>query len=262
MTQRELEKLLKSPEVLKELEQGLFGDPILWASPAELKAAKNAEELMSQKRREIREGVEKRLLERETAEERRATLPRRAGKGALQWTAAAFCVAVLACYIALYPPNASLATSYDEKVARKVEGHVIIESIETPPNVLRSVGMQISGVDGFEMYSYGSIEEYIEKTGKDPVLVTGGYDKIVNISDELDPSRGYTLMIAYELASGEYISTSQFYADDAREMIFADGYERTVLDGKTMHCRVEDDSTSVGGSVRLSEDCIFYISMP
>ncbi len=262
MTQRELEKLLKNPEVLQELERGLFGDPLLWASPAELKAAKSAEELLRQKQLQIKEQATRRVMQEGVVQARQAVPMRRAYKRALQWSVAAACVAVLACYIALYPQNASLATSYDEKVARKEEGCVIIESVETPPNVLKSSGMQISGVNGFEMYAYTSIDEYIEKTGRDPVLLTGGYEKVVTISDELDPNRGYTLMIAYELPSGQYISTSQFYADDAKEMIFPDGYERTVLNGRTMHCRVEDDSTSVGGSVRLSEDCIFYISMP
>lgn len=261
MTQRELEKLLKNPEVLRELEQGLFGDPALWASPAELQAAQSAEEFLARKRLQIKEQVMRRMTE--TGEERRAIPPRRTGKRALQWSVAAACVAVLACYIAFYPQNKSLATSYDEKVLRKAEGCVIIESVEeAQPDGQNYSGMRVSGADGFEMYSYSSIDEYIEKTGREPVLLTGGYEKIVSIFGELDPNRGYTLMVDYELPGERYISTSQFYAEDAKEMIFPDGYERTVLGGKTMHCRVEDDSTSVWGSVRLSKDCIFFISMP
>ncbi|HWR23837.1 MAG TPA: hypothetical protein VN366_10235 [Feifaniaceae bacterium] len=263
MTQRELEKLLKNPEVLQELEQSLFGDPLLWAPPEEVEAAKSAEELLKQKRLQIKEQAARRVMQEGVAQARRAAPRGHAHRQALQWAAAAVGVAALVCYIAFYPQNASLATSYDEKVARKEEnGCVIIESVETPPNVLKSCGMRISGVDGFEMYSYGSIDEYIEKTGRDPVLVTGGYERIAHISDELDPDLGYTLMIAYELPGDRYISTSQFYADDAKEIIFPDGYERTVLNGKTMHCRVEDDSTSTNGSVRLSGGCVFYISVP
>ena len=262
MTQRELEKLLKKPEVLQELERGLFGDPLLWAPPAEVKAARSADELLRQKRLQVKEQAARRAIQEGMAQAMQAVPMRRVYKRALQWSVAAACVAVLACYIVLFPKEESLATSYDEKVVRKEEGCVIIESVETPPNVLKSSGMQISGVDGFEMYSYMSIDEYIEKTGRDPVLLTGGYEKIVNISDELDPNRGYTLMIAYELPGDRYISTSQFYADDAKEVIFPDGYERTALNGRTMHCRVEDDSTSTSASVRLSDNCIFYMFLP
>ena len=260
MTQRELEKLIKTPEVLQELEQGLFGDPLLWASPEELKAAKSAEELLVQKRLHIKERVTRRVME--TAEEWQETAPRRMGKRALQWSVAAACVAILACYIALYPQHKSLATSYDEKVARKVEGRVIIDSVETPPNVLRSVEKHYSGVDGYEMYSYTSIDEYIKKTGRDPVLLTGGYEKIVSIYDELDPTRGYILMIAYELPGDRYISTTQSYQIGEKQIILADSFEREVLDGRTMNCSVSDDSTSTWGTVRLSSDCIFYISVP
>lgn len=257
MTQRELEKLLKSPEVLRELEQGLFGDPALWASAEELQAAQSAEELLERKRMQIKEQVMRRLTQ--TGEERRAMPPRRMGRRALQWSVAAACVALFGCYIAFYPQAKSLATAHEERVARKVEGHLIIEGAE---DAKENTGMRVSGVDGFEMYSYNNIDEYIQKTGRDPVLLTGGYERIASISDELDPNHGYTLMIAYELTSGEYISTSQLYSQKHHETIFADSFERVVLGDKTMFCRVEDDSSGTYGLVRLSDDCTFFLYVP
>lgn len=263
MTQRELEKLLKRPEVLQELERSLFGDPALWLSPEELGAEGCAEEQKSQKQSQLKAQVERRVLaaENETAYK---TPRRRLGTRALQWSAAAACVALFGCYIAFYPQAKSLATAHDERVARKVEGHLIIEDAgdAQQENGLKSTGMRVSGVDGFEMYSYDSIDEYIKKTGRDPVLLTGGYKKIVSISDELDPGRGYTLMIAYELESGEYISTSQLYSETIEETIFADSYERTILGGKTMFCRVEDDSSGTYGLARLANDCTFFLFVP
>ncbi len=264
MTQRELEKLLRRPEVLQELEQSLFGDPALWASQDDRNSAKGPEGISAQKNLQIRNEVTQRVMRPEPSESRAIAPRRRYGNRALQWTAAAACVALFVCYIAFYPQAKSLATSYEERVARKVEGHVIIESAEdaNPDNGETSTGMRVSGVDGFEMYSYENIDEYMQKTGRDPVLVTGGYEKIVSIMDELDPDRGYTLMIAYELKSGEYISTSQFYAKEIEERIFADSYERTVLGDKTMFCRVEDDNSYTYGTVRLADDCTFSLFVP
>ncbi len=263
MTQRELEKLLKRPEVLQELEQSLFGDPALWLSPEELGEGGCAEEQKRQKQSRLKAQVMRRALAAPPEEAYKA--PRRCmGARALQWSATAACVALLGCYIAFYPQAKSLATAHDERVARKVEGHVIIEDAgdAQQENGLKSMGMRVSGVDGFEMYSYDSIDEYIKKTGRDPVLLTGGYEKIVSISDELDPDRGYTLMVAYELESGEYISTSQLYSETIEETIFADSYERTILDGKTMFCRVEDDSSGTYGLARLASDCSFFLYVP
>ncbi len=263
MTQRELEKLLKRPEVLQELEQSLFGDPALWLSPEKLKTQGCAEEQVRQKQDRIKESVMCRVLAAQN--EAAYRIPhRRMGTRALQWSAAAACVMLLGCYIAFYPQAKSLATAHDERMARKVEGHVIIEDAgdAQPQNGLKSTGMRVSGVDGFEMYSYDSIDEYIKKTGRDPVLLTGRYKKIVSISDELDPERGYTLMVAYELSSGAYISTSQLYSETIEDTIFADSYERTILGDKTMFCRVEDDSTGTYGLARLANDCSFFLYVP
>ena len=263
MTQRELEKLLKRPEVLQELEQSLFGDPVLWLSPEEIEAGGCAEEQKRQKERLLKAQVMRRVFDAQQETAYKAPR-RRMGTRALQWSAAAACVMLLGCYIAFYPQAKSLATAHGERVARKVEGHVIIEEAvdEQPQNGLKYTGMRVSGVDGFEMHSYDSIGEYIEKTGRDPVLLTGGYEKIVSISDELDPDRGYTLMVAHELSSGAYISTSQFYSETIEDTIFADSYERTILGDKTMFCRVEDDSTGTYGLARLAADCSLFLYVP
>jgi|GEM_PF-6127642 len=260
MKKRELIELLRDPSVLRDLEHGLVGDPALWMKEGEA----GAQDPKAQKA-EIQADLKRRVLAR--AQAQAPCTPRRAyprtRARALRYIAAALVLAlILVGFFTLVPQGRTLASSLGNLIARKVTGHVIIESVDgqTPPGVLKSSGMKVSGVDGFEMHSYFSVDEYIEKTGRHPVVLTGGYDTIEMITDETDPEAGYTLMIAYAAPGGGYISTSQVW-QGVRPEILPDSFEREALGG-TMYCEVTEDSMFTCGWVRLSDECVFHIAAP
>lgn len=259
MTDRELENLLREPDTLHELERAV-GDPSLWlgedAGLSEQDRLARKQELQHQ----IREAAFARLNEQPRRGER-TPLPRRA----LRYFAAAAAIVLLllAGVFALLPQGKAMAAALGELISRKVTGHVVVESAGSPPpGVVQSSGMRISGVDGFEMNAYQSLDEYIQKTGLHPVVLTGGYRTLEQITDETDPEAGsYTLMIVYTTPDGGYITTNQVWKKNATPYIVPNSFERQAL-GLTFYCNVSEDSMFTSGSALLAEDCVFHLTAP
>ena len=262
MTEKELENLLRDPAVRHDLGR-VVGDPLLWLEQDKL--PQNEEERLSLAG-EIKGQLKARVLEKlaEDAPRVQQRMLRRHGHMARYVLTAAAAVALLfTAFFMLLPQGRTMASALGALVTRKVTGHVVVESAgDPPPGVIKSSGMRISGVDGYEMNAYQSLDEYIQKTGRRPVVLTGGYRTVEQISDETDPETGsYTLMIVYVAPNGGYITTNQVWKKDAAPYIVPNSFERQTL-GKTMYCTVDEDSTFTTGSMQLAQDCVFYLAVP
>lgn len=252
-----MEKLLKDAAVQQEMEHGLLGDPGLWLTDEEMANldAGQLERRAAERKAELKRRVLVRLAAEDSGVQPRERLkwPRPSYR-LRSAVIVAICVLVIAAFFTLEPAGRTMATSFFNMVARKVTGHIVIENVgEAPPNVVKPVKTKISGVDGYRIDSFMDFGEMMEKTGLDPVVLTSGYDSILDIMGETEPGWGYELVVSYALPGEDrYITTTQHWEGDMDLEFPPNSDTCTILGGTEIHCSVTDDDAYTVGVARLS----------
>ncbi len=251
MTQRDLKKMLQDPSLRREVEQGLFSDPKLWLSEEEQSLSAGEQTALKQQRKaELRERVMQRVQEADELSDRRYWRMSRVPRVI---SVAAACVAVILLVFTAVPMGTTTAANFFSKIVRKVAGYVVIDSDgEAPPNVVKPDETKISGVDGFTFVRCQTLAALMEKSGLNPVLLTTGYTAIADIAYEAQEGEYQEIIIAYELADGGFMNTSQRWEKGihAEKSIMSE--KRKILDGITAYTQMSGDGYKMTAEVESS----------
>lgn len=256
MTQRDLKKLLQDPSLRREVEQGLFSDPKIWLSEEEQSLGDRERAILKQQRKaQLRDRVMERVQEGSKLPSKKFKRMSRVPRAV---SVAAACVAVLLLFFAVVPMGTTTAANFFSKIVRKVAGYVVIESDgEAPPNVVKPDESKISGVDGFTFVQCQTLAALMEKSGLDPVVLTTGYAAIANIAYEAQEGEYQEIIIAYELAGGGFMNTSQHWEKGihAEKPIISE--KREILNGITAYTGHDNDGYEATADIESSRFSIF-----
>ena len=258
MTQRDLRKLLQDPSLRREVEQGLFSDPKIWLSEEEQSLGDREQAMLKQRRKaQLRDRVMERIQEGSKLSGKKLKRMSRVPRAV---SVAAACVAALLLFFTVAPMGTTTAANFFSKIVRKVTGYVVIESDgEAPPNVVKPDENKISGVDGFTFVQCQTLSALMEKSGLDPVVLTTGYTAIANVAYEAQEGEYQEIIIAYELADGGFMNTSQRWEKGihAEKPIMSE--KREILNGITAYTGMDDDGYEATAEIESSR---FSIAAP
>lgn len=243
--------MLQDPSLRREVEQGLFNDPGLWlAAEEQMLSDRDQAELKQQKKAEMKKRVMERVQEKSELPLERLKRTIRVPRSV---SVAAACLIALLLFFVAVPAGTTTAANFFAKIVRKVTGYVVIESDgEAPPNIVKPNESKISGVDGFTFIQCQTISALMEKSELDPVVLTTGYTAIANIAYEAQEGEYQEIIIAYELADGGFMNTSQHWEKGihAEKPFFSE--KREILDGITAYTEIDDDGYEATAEIESS----------